>query len=114
MTEPTHRAIMGSGQRWDDPPEALLFHLLTTVESGADEFLIVERTDDPTGQTYVQVIHDNEEFTVEYRDGAPDRHFQAFETDKRRVHDVIAGWRFDRPGWREALPWQPLDLDAPG
>ena len=48
---------------------------------------------------------------VEFRDGSADRHFQATVpgpfamTGHFAVARVLQDWAFDRPGWREALPW---------
>ncbi|WP_231950745.1 hypothetical protein [Allokutzneria albata] len=58
---------------------------------------------------------------VEYREGGPSDHFQAWvlrESDWDGVFDrgfeqvvrVVCDWVADRPGWCEALPWRPLDL----
>jgi hypothetical protein len=106
------RAITGSGETWDDPSEDLLFELLTDIEAGDDEFVIVERTTDPSGNTNAQVCRTADGlFQVEHRDGGPGEHFQAFTPDKRLAHSVLTAWSFDLPGWREGLPWEPLDLD---
>ena len=53
---PILRAIPEMGQSWDDPSEDLLFMLLEDIESGQGAFLIVERTTDPSGQTYAQAL----------------------------------------------------------
>ena len=51
---PVLRALPEVGQSWDDPSEDLLFMLLDDIERGEGSFLIVERTTDPSGQTYAQ------------------------------------------------------------
>jgi hypothetical protein len=113
MTEPMLRALTGSGQTWDDPSEDLLFELLSDIETGEEELLIVERTADKTGQTYAQVCRaDDGRYQVEHRDGDPGHHFQAFTADKRFAHSLITAWAFELPGWREAVAWEPLDLDG--
>jgi hypothetical protein len=113
MTEPVLRALTGSGQTWDDPSEDLLFDLLSDIEAGEEEFLIVERASDTTGQTYAQVRRtDDGLYQVEHRDGSPRQHFQAFTPDKRLAHSLITAWAFELPGWREALPWKPVDLSG--
>lgn len=101
---------MESGETWDDPSEDLLFELLSDMERGGEQFLIVDRLADGTGQTFAQVLcTDAGTYRVEYREGGEDRHFQAATEDKRLVHDVICRWAFELPGWRDALPWQPLE-----
>jgi hypothetical protein len=109
MTDPMLRAVLDSGQTWDDPSEDLLFDLLSDIEAGEEEFMIVERTADETGHTYAQVRRtDDGLYQVEYRAGGPSRHFQAFTPDKRLAHSAITAWAFELPGWRETLPWAPL------
>lgn len=100
---------MQSGQIWDDPSEDLLFELLSDMERGEEQFLVVDRLTDATGQTFTQVARtDAAGYQVEYREGGEDRHFQAYAEDKRLVHSVITCWAFELPGWRDALPWVPL------
>jgi hypothetical protein len=113
MIEPILRVQMESGQSWDDPSEDLFFQLLSDMERGEEEFLIVERTSDPTGQTYAQVRRtDTGSYYVEHRDGGPSQHFQALTPDKRLAHRLITTWAFEIPGWREAQAWKLLDLDG--
>jgi hypothetical protein len=113
MNEPILRVQMESGQIWHDPSEDLLFELLSDMERGEEEFLIVERMSDPTGQTYAQVCRiDEGGYQVEHRDGGPGQHFQAVTPDKRLAHHVITAWAFELPGWREAMAWEPLDLSG--
>ncbi|WP_446213422.1 hypothetical protein [Micromonospora sp. IBSANI012] len=109
MTAALLRVRMESGQIWDDPSEDLLFELLSDMERGEEQFLIVERVADATGQTFAQVVRtDAGGYQVEYREGDEDSHFQALTEDKRLVHSVITSWAFELPGWRDALPWAPL------
>ena len=109
MTAPLLRVRMESGQTWEDPSEDLLFELLSDMERGEEQFFVMDRLADVTGQTFVQVARtDAGGYQVEYREGDEDRHFQAFTEDKRTVHSVITSWAFELPGWRNALPWAPL------
>jgi len=85
MSEPVLRALTESGGIWDDPSEDLLYELLGDVERGDETWLIVERLADTSGQTYTQVIRsDNGSWTVERREGGPDRHY-ATTVDELRV-----------------------------
>ncbi|MFG1820435.1 hypothetical protein ACGFIF_42230 [Kribbella sp. NPDC049174] len=53
------------------------FELMSDVEAGTTEFLIVERISDPSGQTYMQTVRLGDgQYLVERRDGARDRHFK--------------------------------------
>jgi hypothetical protein len=66
-TQPVLRAIMESGETWDDPSEDLLFILLEDIRDKHELFVIVERVRDASGQTYMQVIRNEEStYTLEY------------------------------------------------
>lgn len=109
MALPLLRVKTESGETWDDPSEDLLFELLSDMERGEEQFLIVDCLADATGQTFVQVARTGAgAYQVEYREGGEDRHLQAFTEDKRLVHSVITCWAFELPDWRDALPWAPL------
>ena len=64
---------MESGVVWDDPSEDLLYDLLGDVERGDEQFIVIERTSDPSGQTYMQAtLVDGGGWLLERRDGRPD------------------------------------------
>lgn len=93
MTEPLFRALTETGAVWDDLSEDLLFELLLDVECGDETWFIVERVADATGQTYVQVIKDGlGGWTVERREGGPDRHFAVNSSDLRSAHRTVFSW----------------------
>jgi hypothetical protein len=95
MAAPILKAILASGDVYNDPSEDLLFILLGDLEVGDEEFVIVERTADASGQTYAQVyLNPDGRYQVEYRDRAPERHFQAFTSNKRVAHEVLNGWAY--------------------
>ena len=109
-TQPVLRAIMESGETWDDPSEDLLLILLEDIRDKDELFMIVERVRDASGQTYMQVIReDDATYRVEYRDGSADRHFFAVTADLREAHAVLTTWSFELPGWDTAMQWQPLE-----
>ncbi|MFJ7496965.1 hypothetical protein ACIQZB_38675 [Streptomyces sp. NPDC097727] len=119
MTTPALRAIEWDGTAWDDPSEEKLHDLLADM-SLTWRFVVVQRLDtEPVGQHYMQVyLNDDLSYQVEYREGGPDRHFQAHVPREHEVFavepvaEVLQGWAFARPGWREALswaPWPPVD-----
>ena len=110
--QPVLRAIMESGETWDDPSEDLLFILLEDIRDKHELFLIVERVRDASGQTYMQVIREEDStYRLEYRDGSADRHFFAVTADMREAHNVLTKWSFELPGWDSAMPWQRLEPD---
>lgn len=106
------KAMNGSRETWEDPSEDALFFLLEDIEQGRKKFLIIERVDDPTRQTYIQSIRNEAgEFVVEFRDGSPDQHFGTVVHDLRATHDLITAWSFGRDGWREAADWNQISFD---
>ena len=112
MVIPTLRATTAFGTSFDDPSEDDLFDLLSEMNRRGP-FVIVERLDrEPVGQHFMQVyLNGDGSCQVEFRDGGADRHFQAtvpgpFDmVGHFAVAHVLQDWAFDRPGWREALPW---------
>jgi hypothetical protein len=74
------------------------------------EFLIVERTSDPSGQTYAQSLRlRNGRYVVERRDGAPDRHYKTVALDMRDAHALLTGWAFELEGWDRGHAWSRPD-----
>ncbi|WP_030343785.1 hypothetical protein [Streptomyces sp. NRRL S-1022] len=120
MTAPVIRSIERDGTAWADPTADQL-HDLPADMSPTWRFVIVERLDrEPAGQHYMQVyLEDDLGCRVEYREGGPDRHFQARvprESDTAAVEpvaEVVQAWAFGRPGRREALPWTPWPSRVP-
>lgn len=109
--QPILRATTEQGHVWDDPSEDLLFELLTDVGEGVEQFFIVERLADPSGETYAQVLLDEDGgWLIERRDGAPDRHFAATIADKRAIHEALTGWAFELPGWESKAPWAQVSV----
>ncbi|MGW3086158.1 hypothetical protein [Streptomyces sp. NPDC001108] len=114
MSSPMIRAVEATGKTWDDPSEEALHDLLADM-SLTWRFVVVNRLGaEPAGQHYIQVyLNDDMSYQVEYREGGPDRHFQAtvprdqgpFSVEP--VARVVQDWAAGRPGWREALPWAP-------
>lgn len=101
------RAETAGGESYDAPSDALLFRLLDRLGPG-NQYLIVDRLDAPDRQHYMQVYREDDgTFAIEYRDGAPDRHFETVTGDLREVRDALAGWASGATGWRKTLNWRP-------
>lgn len=97
----------------DDPSDELLAELLGDIASGSLLFLTLDRLDDPSGQTYIQVgLTDQKELVVEHRQGSGDHHFEANTADERLVHEVLVSWRLGSDQWEGALPWRRIDIAA--
>jgi hypothetical protein len=111
MMDPMLRAVAASGQSWDDPSEDLMFELLSDIESGTEQFFIIERKADSSGETYAQVIESvGGGWRLERRDGSADRHFGVDLTDKREVHAALVAWAFALPGWETHVGWQRMSM----
>lgn len=108
----TLRASVESGNNWDDPSEDHLFLLIEDIERGDEPYLIVERLNDPSGQTYIQTIrNDDGSYLVERRDGSSDEHFQTNASDFRRAHALIAAWAFGALDAATPDEWKRLRFD---
>jgi hypothetical protein len=108
---PILRAIPEVGQQWDDPSEDLLFTLLQDIEAGEGNFLIVERTTDPSGETYAQALRrDDGSYVFEHREGDADHHYGTTVEDFRAAHELITGWAFRLPGWSDQATWSQVPL----
>jgi hypothetical protein len=94
--------------RFDDPSEELLGQIISGLTAKDNYFVMVQRVPDGSKDgTYIQtaVLADGR-FTVEYQDGDVQHHYHAEVDSARRAHEVVAAWAFERPGWREMLPWE--------
>lgn len=119
MVRPILRATTAFGTSFDDPSEDDLFDLLSEMNLRGP-FVVVERLDrEPAGQHFMQAcLNGDKSCRVEFREGAPDRHFHAtvpgpFDMSGHFVvARVLKGWAYDRPGWREALPWAAAPSEA--
>lgn len=100
-----------SGAIWDDPSEDLLFELLSDIDRGDEAWFIVERVADASGQTYIQVIRNEQgRWTVERREGGADRHFGVTRADLRLAHETLTAWAFDLPLVPPVGEWSSITL----
>jgi hypothetical protein len=111
MSTPILCAITESDERWNDPSEDLLFELLSDVERGEGNYLIVERTTDPSGNTYAQALRcEDGSYVVEHREGSADRHYGTSVADLHAAHQLLTGWAFELPGWNHNTHWTPVHV----
>ncbi|MFF3558875.1 hypothetical protein ACFYXS_02365 [Streptomyces sp. NPDC002574] len=52
----------------------------------------------------------DDEFAVEHRDGAPDRHERCVVRDREAVVAAVLGFAAGDASWKTGLPWERLDL----
>jgi hypothetical protein len=70
-------------------------------------YLIVERGP----QVYIQtLLAPGGEYTLEYRDGAPDRHYGTRLADAQQVAELIWDWATEDRTRLNTLNWTPVDL----
>ncbi|WP_370409504.1 hypothetical protein [Streptomyces fradiae] len=84
--------------------------LVRRIGGAGDRFLVVQRIPD-LPDVFAQVWHEaGGDYTLEYRDGAADRHFQATVEEPGAVSAAAAGWARQEPGWDDGPAWSLLDL----
>ncbi|MBO4207877.1 DUF6891 domain-containing protein [Micromonospora echinofusca] len=107
---PVLHARTSSDEYYPDPSADLIRILIDDVTTGDEEFFIVERTSNSA--YYAQsALDDRDRYIVEYRDGGPDRHWQAVTADPEAAHAALTGWAFGLDGWRAGLEWTRLELE---
>lgn len=100
------RAETAGGRAYDAPSGALLLRLLDELGPG-NQYVVIDRLDTADDQHYMQVYRETDgTFVIEYREGAPDHHYETVSEDLREVHSVLTGWADDAPGWRNACDWR--------
>ena len=105
---PILKATMSSGAVWLDPSEDLLFELLSDIDRGDEVSFNLERTTDPTGQTFVKVVRPMvDRYVLERQDGSPDRRFRAEFSTLREAHEPLTMWAFELHGWEGLPAWEP-------
>ncbi|AWL35656.1 DUF6891 domain-containing protein [Streptomyces albidoflavus] len=84
--------------------------LVRRIGGAGDLFLSVQRIPD-LPDVFAQVWHKaGGDYTLEYRDGAADRHFQAMADEPEVVIAAMTGWARQEVGWDDGLAWSLLDM----
>ncbi|MEU8433802.1 hypothetical protein AB0F18_12910 [Streptomyces sp. NPDC029216] len=84
--------------------------LVRRIGAEGDRFLVVQRIPD-LPDVFAQVWHKTGgDYTVEYRDGAADRHFGATADGPEAASAALAGWARQEAGWDAGLVWSLLDM----
>ncbi|MFG2821618.1 DUF6891 domain-containing protein [Kitasatospora sp. NPDC048365] len=84
--------------------------LVRRIGGDGDLFLVVQCIPD-LPDVFAQVWHKaGGDYTVEYRDGAADRHFQAMADGPEVVIAAMTGWARQEAGWGGDLVWSLLDM----
>ncbi|MGV9994716.1 DUF6891 domain-containing protein [Streptomyces sp. NPDC003374] len=84
--------------------------LVRRIGRDGDRFLVVQRIPD-LPDVFAQVWHEaGGDYTLEYRDGAADRHFQAMVDGPEAVVAALTGWARQEAGWDDGPAWSLLDM----
>ncbi|MFB8000240.1 hypothetical protein ACFC4G_46690 [Streptomyces sp. NPDC056002] len=84
--------------------------LVRRIGEDGDRFLVVHRIPD-LPDVFAQVWHESGgDYTLEYRDGGADRHFQVMVDDVEAVIEAMTGWARQGSGWSTGLDWSLLDM----
>ena len=95
MTSPILRAQLENDDSYDDPSEDALFEILGDIDAGEALWVIVERLDDPTHQTYAQALRDEDgTYIVERRRGTEASHESTRVPTMREAHELVTRWAF--------------------
>lgn len=88
------RASTHSGREYTDPDDDLTYQLLMQVLLGEELFVLFERIEDPTSQTYVQVARFAEhQLLVEQRAGGQSTHRSGITRQVPQLGEAIRRWR---------------------
>ncbi|MEU1823093.1 MULTISPECIES: DUF6891 domain-containing protein [Streptomyces] len=84
--------------------------LVRRIGGDGDRFLVIQRIPD-LPDDFAQVWHEaGGDYTLEHREGAAARHFQAMADKPEDVAAALVGWARREPGWDAGLAWSLLDL----
>lgn len=84
--------------------------LVRRIGGDGDRFLVIQRIPD-LPDVFAQVWHKaGGDYTLEHRDGAADRHFQAMADGPEAVIAAITGWARQEAAWEAGLAWSLLDM----
>lgn len=104
------KVITSSGSEVDRLSEDTLRELVASIEDATEDYAILERTEDPTGQTYAQVTRDPDGvWIVERRDGGSDRHYRAEVPNLESVQQALLEWAFEGGTGSSIVPWTKLE-----
>ncbi|MFI7132685.1 DUF6891 domain-containing protein [Nonomuraea sp. NPDC050153] len=99
-----------NGQRHTRVTTQELAELVHRIGGGDDRFLVVQRIPD-LPDAFIQVWHEaGGDYTLEHRDGGPERHFQVTLAGPEPVIAAMTGWARQDQDWGSGLEWASLDL----
>ncbi|HUR05851.1 MAG TPA: hypothetical protein VM347_25120 [Nonomuraea sp.] len=99
-----------NGQRRIRVSAQELAGLIRRIGEDNDRFLVAQRIPD-LPDVHIQVWHEaGGDYTLEHRDGGPDRHFQVTVGGPEPVIAAMTGWARQKHDWKIGLDWALLEL----
>jgi hypothetical protein len=84
--------------------------LVRRIGRDGDRFLVIQRIPD-LPDVFAQVWHEaGGGYTLEFREGAADRHYQTMVAGPEAVVAALVGWARQEAGWDGGLAWSLLDM----
>jgi hypothetical protein len=103
-----------SGPRMIRPTASALGDAVRRIGGARDRFLVVRRVPD-LPEFFLQVWCElGGPYTLEYRDGGPDRHFRAAASDASAVIAALLGWVDGQSTWAAGFEWETVSFRAAG
>jgi len=114
MSERLAIAVMTEdGHVLDRPDVDEMGSVLRRIGWPGDHFVVVTRIPDEV-HAFIQAWRDGTgAFAVEFRDGAPERHFVTWIDGPDAAVTLFHAWAVHRTDWGDAYTWQPLESAAP-
>lgn len=103
------------------PSRPAVGRMLASLQRG-NAHLVLQRVDEERpGSWYIQVlVHENNTFQLEYRDGVAELHYQTQTISQEKVLKALIGWAGATTDWRDSFMWNniseqfgPSDCESP-
>ncbi|MDX3458149.1 hypothetical protein PV396_40500 [Streptomyces sp. ME02-8801-2C] len=99
-------ATSANGHVVKRPSEPDIGTMLANLGRGNEHMLLDRQEEDLEGDWYIQVLlHDNNTYQLEYRDGVPAEHYQTQTVSQEKVLAALTGWATGRAGRRDGFMW---------
>ena len=99
-----------NGERHVRVSAEALAGLVRRIGRDGDRFLVIQRIPD-LPDVFAQVWHEaGGGYTLEFREGAADRHYQTMVAGPEAVVAALVGWARQEAGWDGGLAWSLLDM----
>ena len=97
-----------SGKIIDYPTETEIRELISSLSSEKSKFAYLERKKHLYLQT--KIDDDGKNFTLEYRDGAEEKHFHILNVSREEVTQAFIEYSKNETHWMERFDWKKLEF----